>query len=81
MIDLAQLLQTFPWLPYLSIGVNILLIVIVIYLTKKNTQSIVNKSTDEIITTVFKEAELKASFIVHDAAEKAKTIITEATTS
>lgn len=48
---------------------------------KNNAKSSVNKNTDEIITTVFKEAELKASFIVHDAAEKAKTIILEATTS
>lgn len=46
----------------------------------RQSQSMRNKrNTDEIITTVFKEAELKATFIIHDAAEKAKTIISEAT--
>ncbi len=81
MIDLPYLLQTFPWLPYLSVGANLFLVVVVIYMARNNSKASVNKNTDEIITTVFKEAELKASFIVHDAAEKAKTIITEATTS
>jgi vacuolar-type H+-ATPase subunit H len=81
MLDLPYLLQTFPGLPYLSIGANLFLTVVVIYVMRNNSKSSINKSTDEIITTVFKEAELKASFIVHDAAEKAKTIITEATTS
>lgn len=81
MLDLPYLLQTFPIIPYLSIGGNLFLVVVVIYIMRNNRKSAINKSTDEIITTVFKEAELKASFIVHDAAEKAKTIITEATTS
>ncbi len=64
---------------YISLGVNFLLIVLSIYIWRTSHESKNKKSTDEIITTVFKEAELKASFIIHDASEKAKTIVTEAT--
>lgn len=64
---------------YISIGVNLILLFLIFYLWRTSKQSKDKKSTDEIISTVFKEAELKASFIIHDASEKAKTIITEAT--
>ncbi len=64
---------------YISIGVNIFLIIIALYIWRSSKAVKDRKNSDEVITTVFKEAELKASFIIHDAAEKAKTIITEAT--
>lgn len=81
MFSINYLIQNFPWLLYFSIGTNFLLIILIAYFAKKNKTDLVNKNTDEIITTVFKEAELKASFIIHDAAEKAKNIIIEATNS
>jgi vacuolar-type H+-ATPase subunit H len=51
---------------------------VIIYTLRSSSEHQVKKNKDEIIATVFKEAELKASFIVHDASEKAKSIITDA---
>lgn len=67
-----------PYL-FISIGINFILIIIGAYLWRSSQNTKNKKNSDEIITTVFKEAELKASFIIHDAAEKAKTIVSEAT--
>lgn len=64
---------------FISVGVNILLLVFALYIWRSSKASKDKRNSDEVITTVFKEAELKASFIIHDAAEKAKTIVSEAT--
>ncbi|HRN71082.1 MAG TPA: hypothetical protein PLS49_07940, partial [Candidatus Woesebacteria bacterium] len=64
---------------YISIGVNVVLSILLIYIWRSSKLVRDKRSSDEVITTVFKEAELKASFIIHDAAEKAKDIVTGAT--
>ncbi len=64
---------------FISIGVNLVLLILILYIWRTSKALKDRKNSDEVITTVFKEAELKASFIIHDAAEKAKVIVTEAT--
>jgi vacuolar-type H+-ATPase subunit H len=75
---MGELFTIYWWLPYLSIGGNLMLVGVILYLVKHSSNASLQKNTDEILTTIFKEAELKASFIIHDSTEKAKNIITEA---
>lgn len=64
---------------YISLGVNLVLALLMVYIWQTSKRTKDQKNSDEIIRTVFKESELKASFIINDAAEKAKAIVAEAT--
>src|SRR3989338_5151017 len=80
-MDISTISSTSSLFLYFSLGINFILLIAVIFLWRHSQEMKNKRNSDEIIATVFKEAELKATFIIHDAAEKAKTIITEATTS
>ena len=66
------------WIPAMSLSINIGLALLVIYLVRKAPHNHPEKTTDQQIASVYKEAEFEASELMKDAVSKAKRIIEEA---